>query len=160
MMAFGIDTGFVSAWFTEAVVGFGVALPSAPGFFGTFHASASFALSTVYGVDSARALAFAFGYHFGGWIPITLIGPGYAWRLGLSLGEVGAAEERVEAARWRATHRSPRTRESVSVTADGASRSTPREDQPLPAGPGEARRRLPRDRDALPGGRARRPAWW
>lgn len=97
MMAFGIDTGLVSAWFTEAVVGFGVAIPSAPGFVGTFHASADFALSNVYGVDEARSLAFAFGYHFGGWIPITAIGMWYAWRLGLSLGDVGAAEERVEA---------------------------------------------------------------
>ena len=94
--AFGIDTGFVSAIFTEAVVGFGVAIPSAPGFFGTFHASAKFAIGTVYGVDEARSLAFAFGYHFGSWIPITLIGLWYAWRLGLSLGEVGSAEERVE----------------------------------------------------------------
>lgn len=96
MLAFGIDTGLVSAWFTEAVVGFGVAIPSAPGFIGTFHASADFALSTVYGVDEARSLAFAFGYHFAGWIPITAIGLWYAWRLGLSLGDVGAAEERVE----------------------------------------------------------------
>jgi uncharacterized protein (TIRG00374 family) len=96
MMAFGIHTGLVSAWFTEAVVGFGVAIPSAPGFIGTFHASANFALSNVYGVEEARSLAFAFGYHFGGWIPITVIGLVYAWRLGLSFGDVGAAEERVE----------------------------------------------------------------
>jgi len=97
MLAFGIDTGLVSAFFTEAVVGFGVALPAAPGFFGTFHASAQFALSSVYGVDEARALAFAFGYHFGGWIPITVIGLYYTWNLGLSIGEIGRAEERVEA---------------------------------------------------------------
>jgi len=96
MLAFGIDTGLVSAWFTQAVVGFGVAIPSAPGFVGTFHAAADFALSDVYGVDQARSLAFAFGYHFGGWVPITLIGFWYAWRLGLSLGEVGQAEERIE----------------------------------------------------------------
>lgn len=96
MLAFGIDTGFVSAIFTEAVVGFGVAIPSAPGFFGTFHAAALFAVSGVYGIDEARSLAFAFGYHFGGWMPITAIGLWSAWKLGLSLGEVGAAEERVE----------------------------------------------------------------
>lgn len=96
MKAFGIETGLVSAWFTEAVVAFGVALPAAPGFFGTFHASAGFALESVYGVDGARALAFAFGYHFGGWVVITLVGLAYAWRLGLTLGDVGASEERVE----------------------------------------------------------------
>ncbi|HSH75547.1 MAG TPA: lysylphosphatidylglycerol synthase transmembrane domain-containing protein [Longimicrobiales bacterium] len=96
MLAFGIDTGFVSAIFTEAVVGFGVALPSAPGFFGTFHFAANLALSDVYGVPEPQSLAFAFGYHFGGWVPITLIGLWYAWKLGFSLSEVGAAEERVE----------------------------------------------------------------
>jgi uncharacterized protein (TIRG00374 family) len=96
MLAFGIDTGFVSAIFTEAVVGFGVAVPSAPGFFGTFHFAANFAISTVYGVPEAESLAFAFAYHFGGWIPITLIGLWFAWELGLSLGEVGHAEEQIE----------------------------------------------------------------
>jgi len=96
MRAFGIETGLVSAYFTEAVVGFGVAIPSAPGFVGTFHAAANFALSDVYGVPGVRSLAFAFGYHFGGWIPVTVIGLVYAWRLGLTLGEVGASEEAVE----------------------------------------------------------------
>jgi uncharacterized protein (TIRG00374 family) len=98
MLAFGIDTGFVSAIFTEAVVGFGVAIPSAPGFFGTFHFAANFALTTVYGVPEAESLAFAFAYHFGGWIPITLIGLWFAWQLGLSLGEVGSAEDQIEEA--------------------------------------------------------------
>jgi uncharacterized protein (TIRG00374 family) len=96
MLAFGIDTGFVSAIFTEAVVGFGVAIPSAPGFFGTFHFAANFALTNVYGIPEAQSLAFAFAYHFGGWIPITLIGLGYAWSLGLSLGDVGQASEQAQ----------------------------------------------------------------
>ncbi len=95
MLAFGIDTGLVSAFFTEAVVGFGVAIPSAPGFFGTFHASAEFALTTVYGIPEAQSLAFAFAYHFGGWVPITCIGLWYTWSLGLSLGEIGHAEEQL-----------------------------------------------------------------
>jgi len=97
MLAFGIDTGFLSAIFVEAVVGFGVAIPSAPGFFGTFHAAANFALTDVYGIDEGASLAFAFGYHFGGWLPITMIGLWYAWRLGFSLRDVGAMEEKVEA---------------------------------------------------------------
>jgi uncharacterized protein (TIRG00374 family) len=96
MLAFGIDTGFLSAIFTEALVGFGVALPSAPGFFGTFHFAANVALTEVYGVPEAQSLAFAFGYHFGGWVPITLIGLWYAWSLGFSIREVGTAEQRVE----------------------------------------------------------------
>lgn len=98
MLAFGIDTGYLSALFTSSVVGFGVALPSAPGFFGPFHAAVTFAVSDIYGVPDAQSLAFAFAYHFGGWVPITLIGLGYVWRLGLSLGDVGASEDRLEEA--------------------------------------------------------------
>lgn len=96
MLAFGIETGYVSAVFTSSVVAFAVALPSAPGFFGTFHAAAAFALSDVYGASDAQSLAFAFGYHFGGWLPITLIGFYFLWTLGLSLGDVGHADERIE----------------------------------------------------------------
>jgi hypothetical protein len=98
MLAFDIHAGPVAAYFTEAVVGFGVALPAAPGFFGTFHASIAFALDTVYGVDAASTLAFAYGYHLGGFIPVTLIGLWYARSLGMSLSDVGASEKRVEAA--------------------------------------------------------------
>ena len=97
MLAFDIHAGPVAAYFTEAVVGFGVAIPAAPGFFGTFHASVSWALS-VFEVPAASSLAFAFGYHLGGFIPVTLIGLYYAGRIGLSLKDVGASETRVEEA--------------------------------------------------------------
>ena len=97
MLAFDIEAGLVAAYFTEAVVGFGVAVPAAPGFFGTFHASAGWALS-VFGVPDARALAFAYGYHLGGFIPVTVIGLYYAGRLALTLEEVRASEEHVETA--------------------------------------------------------------
>ena len=113
MLAFGIDTGFVSAIFTEAVVGFGVAVPSAPGFFGTFHVAANFALTTVYGIAETDSLAFAFAYHFGGWIPITVIGLGYAWSLGFSLGEVGHADERFEGAPESTPGRAPTSDDGV-----------------------------------------------
>jgi uncharacterized protein (TIRG00374 family) len=83
--AFGIDVGFAAAVFTEAVVGFAVAIPAAPGFFGTFQLGADLALSGVYGVPEPAALAFAFGYHLGGFFPITIIGLYYAWRIGFSV---------------------------------------------------------------------------
>jgi uncharacterized membrane protein YbhN (UPF0104 family) len=98
MLAFGLDLGIVAALFTEAVVGFAVALPAAPGFFGTFHVGAQFALETVYGAGSADTLAFAYAYHLGGFIPITLLGLWYVRTLGLSLAEVGSSEEAVEEA--------------------------------------------------------------
>ena len=95
MRAFGIETGFVSALFTTAFVGFGVALPSAPGFLGTFQVAAVFALSDIYGASEAASLGFGFGFFIVTWIPITCIGLWYVWRLGLSLAEIGRAEERV-----------------------------------------------------------------
>ena len=90
--AFGIDVGFAAAVFTEAVVGFAVAIPAAPGFFGTFQLGADLALSGVYGVPEPAALAFAFGYHLGGFFPITIIGLYYAWRIGFSVGDLGGGD--------------------------------------------------------------------
>ncbi len=98
MEAFAIHKDYVASVFVEAVVAFGVAVPSAPGFFGTFHAAADWALNGVYGVEAPRALAFAFGYHLGGFIPVTVIGLWYAWRMGLSLKDVELSESRVEKA--------------------------------------------------------------
>ena len=86
--AFGIDLGFDAALFTMAVVGFAVAIPAAPGFFGTFQLGTDLALSGVYGVSEPTALAFSFGYHLGGFFPITIIGFYYAWRLGFSVGDL------------------------------------------------------------------------
>jgi hypothetical protein len=93
--AFGIQVGYDAALFTNAIVGFVVGVPSSPGFFGTFHWGAKLGLG-VYGVPAPPTLAFAFGFHLGGFIPVTLLGLYYAWRLGLSVGEVGKSEARVE----------------------------------------------------------------
>jgi uncharacterized membrane protein YbhN (UPF0104 family) len=97
MLAFDIQAGPTAAYFTEAVVGFVVAAPAAPGFFGTFHFGAGWALS-LFGVSDAQSLAFAYGYHLGGFIPVTVIGLYYAGKIGLSLEDVRASGERVEAA--------------------------------------------------------------
>jgi uncharacterized protein (TIRG00374 family) len=98
MLAFGIDLGLVAALFTEAVVGFAVALPAAPGFFGTFHVGAQFALETVYGAGASATLAFAYAYHLGGFIPVTLLGLWFVREVGISLAEVRTSEEAVEEA--------------------------------------------------------------
>ncbi len=94
--AFDIDVPFAAAVFLQSVVGLGVSLPSAPGFFGPFEAAAKFGLVGVYGIEETRALGFALGFHLGGFVPITLIGLWYAWRVGLSREEVLHSEEAVE----------------------------------------------------------------
>ncbi len=94
--AFGIEASYFAALFVNAMVAFAVAVPSSPGFFGTFHAGVAVGLLGVYGVGAGETVAFAFGYHLGGFIPVTLIGLYYAWRLGLSLEEIERSEETVE----------------------------------------------------------------
>lgn len=96
--AFGIRVDFFAALFLQTLIGLFVAIPSAPGFFGPFEAAAKIGLVAVYGVDVHRAISFAIGFHIGGFIPVTVIGLYYAWRLGLSLGEVEKSEELVEEA--------------------------------------------------------------
>jgi len=94
-LAFGIEAGYGAALFLNAILAFFVAVPSSPGFFGTFHAGALVALQ-VFGIPDDRILAFAFGIHLGGFIPVTVLGLWFTWRLGLSLAEVGKGEARVE----------------------------------------------------------------
>jgi glycosyltransferase 2 family protein len=92
MRAVGIELGFIPILFIQAIIVLGVAIPSAPGFFGTFHAAAVVGMVEVYGVSQGATLAFAFGYHLGMFFPITLIGLWYAGRIGVSLRDLGGAE--------------------------------------------------------------------
>lgn len=85
LVAFDIHVGYAGALFVQAMVAFGVAVPSAPGFVGTWHAAARVALAGAYGVAEPQALAFATSFHLGGFIPITALGLYYAWKLGISL---------------------------------------------------------------------------
>jgi len=95
--AFGIPVGYDAALFVNATVAFLVGIPAAPGFFGTFHAGAKVGLAA-YGVPAAPTLAFAVGFHLGGFFPVTFMGLYYAWKLGISIKEVETSEERVEKA--------------------------------------------------------------
>jgi uncharacterized protein (TIRG00374 family) len=96
MLAFGIvEPGYLGSLFLQAVNAFVVSVPSSPGFFGLFEASVRLAL-TPFGVDPGRAVSFAFAFHIGSYIPVTIIGLYYLGRLGLTWSEVGHSEEIVE----------------------------------------------------------------
>ena len=76
--AVGIDMGsayetLVAAWMTLAAVGIAVAIPSAPGFFGTYHAACKLALEP-FGVDSETAVALGTLLHAVFWVTLTLLG--------------------------------------------------------------------------------------
>ena len=90
-MAVGIDLPYSAALFVQGVIGIGVAVPAAPGFFGVFEAAAKVGLHDVYRVPEALAVSWAIGYHILSFIPITVIGAWYASRLGFSLRQLDAA---------------------------------------------------------------------
>ncbi|CAN5810758.1 lysylphosphatidylglycerol synthase transmembrane domain-containing protein [soil metagenome] len=96
--AFGIhEVGLAGAIFLQSLIGLSVAIPSSPGFFGPFEAAAKVGLG-LWGVGPDKAISFAVGFHLGGFIPTTLIGLYYVWRLGLSWTQVQHSEEVVETA--------------------------------------------------------------
>lgn len=96
LRAFGLDLPFTAALFLQSAVALAVSIPSGPGFFGPFEGAARFVLVDMFGGEATHALAYAIGFHIAGFIPITLIGFYYAWRLGLSLREVSDSEQVVE----------------------------------------------------------------
>ena len=96
LLAFGIDEpGYAGALFLQSVVTVAVSIPSAPGFFGTFEWAATKGLG-LWGVEQARAVSFAIGFHLGGFLSVTLLGAWYAWRLDLSWRDLVSREDRVE----------------------------------------------------------------
>ncbi|HEY0810409.1 MAG TPA: lysylphosphatidylglycerol synthase transmembrane domain-containing protein [Longimicrobiales bacterium] len=96
--AFGIDVSFSGALLLQSVIALAVSVPSGPGFFGLFETGALVVLHQLYQIPKDKVLGFAIGFHLAGFIPVTLIGLFYAWRLGISLKEVGKSEETVEEA--------------------------------------------------------------
>lgn len=95
-LAFGIEApGIAGALFLQAVVGFAVALPSTPGFFGPWEAASRYALS-LWGVADGLAVSFAVAFHTGTYLLMTGVGTYYLWRLGLKWGEVRRSTETVE----------------------------------------------------------------
>jgi uncharacterized protein (TIRG00374 family) len=90
--AVGIELGFAPALFLQLLIGLGVALPSAPGFFGVFEKLATVGLA-IYGIAATAATSWAIGFHILSFIPITVIGIYYFSRLGLSLREISAQAE-------------------------------------------------------------------
>lgn len=95
-LAFGITPSLAGALFLQSVLALAVSIPQAPGFIGVWQLAASAVLQPIFGAEPERALAFGFGIHLAGFIPVTLIGLYYAWKLGLSLQDVQHSEEAVE----------------------------------------------------------------
>lgn len=89
--AVGIHAPFSAALFVLGLIVFGVAIPSTPGYFGPWEATAIFGLK-LYGVSDSLAGAWAIGFHVLSLIPITVIGLYYLLRSGMKLGELKEIE--------------------------------------------------------------------
>jgi uncharacterized protein (TIRG00374 family) len=90
--AVGVTLPFSAALFLQTLIAIGVALPSAPGFFGVFEKFATVGLG-IYGVAPAQATSWAIGFHVLSFIPITLIGMWYFARLGLHMKDIDTARD-------------------------------------------------------------------
>jgi uncharacterized protein (TIRG00374 family) len=104
MQAFDIQLSFTAALFFQSCLAFAVSVPAAPGFWGTYEAAARVVLGGLWGVESAKVLGFSLGFHIAGFLPVTLMGLWYAWKLGFSLRGVAHSEEDVEEEVEKATH--------------------------------------------------------
>jgi len=80
----GIDYGVYAVVLVFTFICLGVALPSTPGFVGTFHAAGVLGL-VLLGLDEETALSFAIVAHAANFVPVTLIGLYYLWKENMSL---------------------------------------------------------------------------
>ena len=85
--AFGLDVPLEAALLLQGIIGFGVAVPSTPGFVGVFEVATRVTLG-IYAVDASRAVSYALTYHLTTFLPITLLGLWSLSRLHLRLGEL------------------------------------------------------------------------
>lgn len=89
--AFSLAVPPEAALLLQGAIGFGVAIPSSPGFFGPFEAVTRVMLA-IYGVGAEQAVSYAVAYHIGGFVPITLLGLLSLARTHVHLGELRRAD--------------------------------------------------------------------
>ena len=90
--AFHLSVPAQGALLLQGLIGFGVAIPAAPGFWGVFEYATRLTLQ-FYGVEATLALAYAFAYHLAGFFPITFLGLDALSRAHLHLGDLRGATE-------------------------------------------------------------------
>ncbi|TKS60320.1 MAG: membrane protein [Nitrospira sp.] len=76
---FGMSLNWIQTSLLFVIVLFGIAIPSAPGFIGTFHGFCVAGLSMVAGIDQTTAAAYATVLHGSQWLTINLFGLGFFW---------------------------------------------------------------------------------
>lgn len=87
--------GWEGALFTNSITALGVAVPSSPGFVGTFQALVVKSLEA-FQVDRTAAFTYSIGFHAMNYLSVTLVGLVYFFREGLSWQELERSEEELE----------------------------------------------------------------
>jgi glycosyltransferase 2 family protein len=82
-IGFGLHLTLLQAFFLEIVLIFGVSIPSAPGFIGTFHWACAAGLAFM-GIEPNLAKTFSIILWLAYFVPITLLGLILLWQEGLS----------------------------------------------------------------------------
>lgn len=95
MEAFDLGRGWSAALFTNSIVALGVAVPSSPGFVGTFQALVVKSLEA-FEIDRTSAFTFSVGFHAANYLSVTVVGLVYFFREGLSWSELEHSEEELE----------------------------------------------------------------
>ena len=91
LLAFNLELPYTASMLIMAILGFGVTIPSSPGYVGTFQASCVVGLA-LFSVSQADALSFSIVFHASQYIPITLVGLIYLWMDHLSLRDIRQAD--------------------------------------------------------------------
>lgn len=115
--------GWEGALFVNSVVALGVAVPSSPGFVGTFQALVVKGLE-VFGVERTPAFTFSIGFHAVNYVSVTAVGLWYFFRAGLSWRELERSEEELE--------RELEEEFETEIEPDLAEREAPPERRPVP----------------------------
>ncbi len=99
LMAFPFRTSFFSLLTMTAAVNLATALPSAPGYIGTFEAP-GVAVLRAFGIPGPAAIAYTLVLHLVLWLPITLVGLALLLREGLRKIPTFPPEQRVAPSTW------------------------------------------------------------
>lgn len=93
--AFHLDLSLLAGFFLLVVMVFGVSLPSAPGYIGTFHWACASGLIYL-GIEANLAKSFALLLWFIAFVPIIFLGLISLWIEGMSLGQLKKADLKSE----------------------------------------------------------------
>jgi uncharacterized protein (TIRG00374 family) len=89
--AFGLQLSFFSAVLLTVLIAAAVAMPSSPGFIGTYHFACAIGL-TLLGVEANKAKGFAILVHAAAIIPVIILGLVFSAREGLNLRQLQKME--------------------------------------------------------------------